>query len=80
MDADIDGRRWNVTLGGGRKGAISNVTSIKDAAGIDVFAFLFQGDIAVTDTLAKSNIYNKLKAASDAQIAQEAQESSEALE
>lgn len=80
MDADIDGRRWNVTLGGGNKGAISNVTSIKDAAGIDVFAFLFQGDIAVTDTLAKSNIYNKLKAASDAQIAQEAQESSEALE
>ena len=80
MDADIDGRRWNVTLGSGRKGAISNVESVRDAAGIDVFAFLFQGDIAVTDTIAKSNIYNKLKAASDAQIAQEAQESSEALE
>jgi len=80
MDADIDGRRWNVTLGSGKKGAISNVDSVKDAAGIDVFAFLFQGDIAVTDTIAKSNIYNKLKAASDAQIAQEAQESSEALE
>ena len=80
MDADIDGRRWNVTLGSGKKGAISNVDSVRDAAGIDVFAFLFQGDIAVTDTIAKSNIYNKLKAASDAQIAQEAQESSEALE
>ena len=80
MDADIDGRRWNVTLGSGNKGAISNVDSVKDAAGIDVFAFLFQGDIAITDTIAKSNVYNKLKAASDAQIAQEAQESSEALE
>ena len=80
MDADIDGRRWNVTLGRGNKGAISNVDSVRDAAGIDVFAFLFQGDIAITDTIAKSNVYNKLKAASDAQIAQEAQESSEALE
>lgn len=79
MDADIDGRRWNINLGG-NKGAISNVTSIKDAAGIDVFAFLFQGDIAMTDTLAKSNIVNKLKAASDAQIEKEAQESSDALE
>ena len=45
--------------------------NIKDAAGIDVFQFLFQDNVAVNDTITKSNIYNKLKAASDTIIAQE---------